>query len=463
VELNGGSINVAYNFNHWLGLVGDFGGFPDSRLILNRPGILSREVPSSGKVFTYLLGPRFSYRGYRRITPFAQVLVGAIQASDVTIDGCTGAPGCTALQSNTAFALTAGLGLDLNVSHHFALRLLQAEYMTTFLDDASFTQGVNGHQNDVRLSAGVVFRFGGERHAAPPPNRSPVAACAEDKGMVYLGSGDSVVVTATASDPDNDHLNYAWSGNGGHVDGSGPEVRWVSADAPVGTYTVTMRVDDGNGGMATCTEDIRVEGRPHHPPTMSCSADRTSIFAGERVHVTSIANDPDGDTLTYVWSGNAGPVAGSGAVVDWDSTGRSPGRYVIAGRVNDGHDGDADCSTMIEVKSPPPAPMASKINECAFGAPMSARIDNVCKRILDDVALRLQNEPRATAVIIGYADPGERRHDQLAGDRGSNAVKYLGEKGIDASRVSTRNGAGQAGATDNRRIDVMWVPEGATY
>jgi outer membrane protein OmpA-like peptidoglycan-associated protein len=86
------------------------------------------------------------------------------------------------------------------------------------------------------------------------------------------------------------------------------------------------------------------------------------------------------------------------------------------------------------------------------------------KRILDDVALRLQSEPRATTVIIGYSDPKEHRPAQVAGDRATHAVKYLGEKGIDASRVTTRTGSGQAGAdTQNRRIDVIWVPEGATY
>jgi len=94
---------------------------------------------------------------------------------------------------------------------------------------------------------------------------------------------------------------------------------------------------------------------------------------------------------------------------------------------------------------------------------LNTRIDNVCKRTLDDVALRLQNEPRASAVIIGYSDPKERGPEKIAGDRGANAVKYLGEKGIDASRVTTRTGSGQAGATNNRRIDVIYVPDGATY
>jgi outer membrane protein OmpA-like peptidoglycan-associated protein len=164
-----------------------------------------------------------------------------------------------------------------------------------------------------------------------------------------------------------------------------------------------------------------------------------------------------------MWRANAGRITGNGATADFDTSGLSPGDYSITTRVDDGHDGAADARTTVTVKAPPPTPQASKINECAFNQPLSTRIDNVCKRILDDVALRLQNEPRGTAVIIGYSDPKERRPDQLAGDRGTNAVKYLGEKGIDASRITTRTGTGQTGATNNRRIDIIWVPEGATY
>jgi outer membrane protein OmpA-like peptidoglycan-associated protein len=299
---------------------------------------------------------------------------------------------------------------------------------------------------------------------APPPNRFPTASCSVDKSMVYLDSGDTVTVTGTASDPDNDPLTYTWSASGGRVEGSGPQVRWLSAGVGVGNYTVTLRVDDGRGGYATCSSEIRVESKPNRPPVISCSADRSSVFAGERVHITTTASDPDGDQLTYTWRANAGQVIGSGAAVDFDTTGLAPGSYSVTVRVDDGHGGAADCTTTIEVRTPPPPPQASKINECQFGRMQSARIDNVCKRILDDVALRMQNEPRATIVIIGYSDPRERRPEQLAGSRASNAVTYLGEKGIDASRTSTRAGTGQAGAgVENRRIDIIWVPEGATY
>ena len=253
--------------------------------------------------------------------------------------------------------------------------------------------------------------------------------------MVFLGSDDTVAVTATASDPDNDPLTYTWTSTGGRVDGTGAQVRWLSAGTAVGTYTVTVKVDDGRGGSASCSVDISVQPKPKHPPTITCSANPTFRLRGRALHITCNANSPDGDTLTFTWRANAGRVTGASNSPnsDFDTTGLSPGDYTITTRVDDGQGGAADASVIVTVKPVPPAPQASKIDECAFGKPLSTRIDNVCKRILDDVALRLQNEPRATAVIIGYSDPKERQPAKIAGDRGTNAVKYLGEKGIDAS------------------------------
>src|SRR5579872_127276 len=314
---------------------------------------------------------------------------------------------------------------------------------------------------------GFVVKMGAAywpEKAAPPVNHPPTVSCSVDKNMVYFDSGDSVAVSATASDPDNDQLTYKWSTTGGRIEGDGPHVRWLSAGVPVGTYTVTVRVDDGRGESASCNADIRVETKPNHPQTIACSADRTSVFAGERVHISCKASDPDGDPLSYSWHANAGRITANGPEGDFDTTGLAPGNYSVTTRVDDGRGGAAEATTVVEVKAVPPPPQASKMSECAFGKPLSTRIDNVCKRILDDVALRLQSEPRASAVIIGYSDPKEAKADKVASDRATNGVKYLGEKGIDASRVKTRTASGQAGAAEqNRRIDVIWVPEGATY
>ena len=187
-------------------------------------------------------------------------------------------------------------------------------------------------------------------------------------------------------------------------------------------------------------------------------------MAGERVNVTASASSPQNFALTYTWRSNAGQIVGTGSSVQFDTTGLGPGTYTITGRVDDGHNQAADCTANVTVQQPPPPPQASKINECAFKPAGSARVDNVCKRVLDDVALRLQNEPKGTVVIIGYADPKEPRMKTVGKERGDNASKYLVGKGIDKSRITVRAGSGQEGAgAANRRIEIIWVPEGATY
>jgi hypothetical protein len=53
----------------------------------------------------------------------------------------------------------------------------------------------------------------------------------------------------------------------------------------------------------------------------------------------------------------------------------------------------------------------------------------------------------------------------LAALRGDVCKKYLDDKsGIDASRVEVRTAAGIAGAgKENRRLDIIFVPDGASY
>src|SRR5271170_6282898 len=89
--LHGGSTSVAYNFNKYLGVVADFGGYDDGRLTLFTP-TGNQTVNSNGTAYTDVFGPRFSYRKYEKFTPFAQALFGATHAGSVTISGCTGSP-----------------------------------------------------------------------------------------------------------------------------------------------------------------------------------------------------------------------------------------------------------------------------------------------------------------------------------------------------------------------------------
>jgi opacity protein-like surface antigen len=110
-----------------------------------------------------MAGPRLSFR-YSRVTPFAQALFGGVHASQVTLSNCTGVL-CTPLPSENAFAMTAGGGIDLRIHRHVAIRIVQAEYLMTNFADLS--TGNRDTQNDMRLSSGLVFGFGGNSSSLP--------------------------------------------------------------------------------------------------------------------------------------------------------------------------------------------------------------------------------------------------------------------------------------------------------
>lgn len=137
-HLHGGNASVAYNITNWLGGVADFGGYTNGN-------ILTRHT--SGTFSTYLFGPRVSYRHYSRITPFGQVLFGVAHSNAAAFN--------TANTQN-AFTMTAGGGVDYKLFNHFAIRPFQAEYLMT-----RFAEGTLGTrtQNNLRVSTGFLFRF----------------------------------------------------------------------------------------------------------------------------------------------------------------------------------------------------------------------------------------------------------------------------------------------------------------
>ena len=94
---------------------------------------------------------------------------------------------------------------------------------------------------------------------------------------------------------------------------------------------------------------------------------------------------------------------------------------------------------------PPPPPQASKLSECDFPNKIKPwRVDNTCKAMLDDVAKNLQQDPDTKLVVVGNADPTEKRKN-LAGERAVNVKAYLTRaakpsRASTPSRIETRTG-----------------------
>lgn len=88
--------------------------------------------------------------------------------------------------------------------------------------------------------------------------------------------------------------------------------------------------------------------------------------------------------------------------------------------------------------APAPTPQNIRTDEIHF-EPGSARLTNIAKAILDEVALRMKQEPAATAVVIGYTDDRENTGANADLDRRrAEAVRdYLVSRhGIDPARIT---------------------------
>jgi outer membrane protein OmpA-like peptidoglycan-associated protein len=456
VYLNGGDTNVAYNLNRWAGLVTDFADYGNSRVTLvSSSG--NRTVSSNGSVLTYAFGPRFSYRRYERVTPYFQVLFGVAYGSAVSITGCTGTVNCTPLHSDNSYAELIGGGIDVKLNHRIAIRVLEADWLLTNFRDPFLGNGqFREFQNNIRLSSGIVLRFGGRGEPGPPLKEPMAAICSADPEMVYAGSGDFVVVRAIVSNADSNPVTYTWSASTGSVDGTGPEVRWSSADYVPGVYTITAHLDNGSNGATACSTNVRVQERPHRPPTMSCSVDRNVVTIGDTVVITAAASDPDNDPLTFSWTASGGRIDGTGSSVRFLTDGVAPGSYTIAGHVDNGHTGTADCTLGVTVQAPQPPPEQVELESrlalhsiyFATARPTEANPDgglldsqqNVLLALAADFTRYLTFKPDANLILEGHADQrgSVEYNNALTQRRVDRAKSFLVAHGVPAANIETK-------------------------
>jgi opacity protein-like surface antigen len=130
--------NLAANVNNWFGIAGDIGGCKVTGL----------PTGASGSETNYLFGPRITYHGSNaKFAPYFQTLMGGVHDSA----SATGFPTATA----NAFGWTLGGGVDYSLNPHWSLRAFQFEYFLTRFGGQS--------QNNLRIQAGLVYRWGSNR------------------------------------------------------------------------------------------------------------------------------------------------------------------------------------------------------------------------------------------------------------------------------------------------------------
>jgi outer membrane protein OmpA-like peptidoglycan-associated protein len=440
----GGSGAFTWNATRWLGLTEELGGLSYNRIV--------NGTTLHGGITTFLVGPRVNFRRFDYFVPFVELMVGAGHAG----------PEMTGNNSQTAFALVAGGGVDIALTRNIAWRFAEIDYLSTSFYGDSLAAG--GRENSLRLGTGIVLRFGLPHEAPPAPvNHPPVAACSASPTSLFAGSGDTVAVHVNASDPDNDPLTYSYTATGGAVDGSGPDARWNSTGVTPGNYTVTVQVNDGKGGTASCATDIKVEERPNRPPTATLSVERSPILPGEHTGITCTGTDPDDDPLTYSYTASGGQVTGTGQNASFDATGLQPGTYTVKCTVSDGRGGTADASGNVEVKEAPQVhqlemklalhsiyfptalPTVAKPNG-GLMASQAVTLDTLAA----DFTQYLTYRPNAHLILGGHADVrGGKEYNQLLSERRVEKTKsYLIEKGVPADHIDTKAYGEEQNMTD---------------
>lgn len=423
-----------YYFNRYVGAQAEVSVHPDG----NNDGAT---VTSGGIVFRYPT---------EDVTPFVHFEGGAVRLGGPYKQPYTWGP-----------ALTAGGGLDYGLGHHFAVRVFQADYQyyhVNFGPQNPYPTGGRANLSVARLSAGLVYRMG---NITPPP---PVTyQCAASPASVY--PGDPVTITGTAANLNpKKNATYSWTGNNGvKVSGDSNTGNVDTNGLNPGSYTVTGHLAQGQkaGQFADCTANFEV--KQFEPPTISCSANPTTVKPGDSSTITAQGVSPQNRPLTYTYSTSAGQVNGNNTSATLNTSGAPAGPITVTCNVSDDKGQTASSTTTVNVEQPPPPPQPKTQTLCSINFDRDkrrpARVDNEAKACLDDVALNLQRQSDATAVVVGDSATGEKMGPKLAAQRAVNTKDYLvKEKGIDASRVQVRTGS-----EPGKQVQNYLVPAGANF
>ncbi len=135
-----------------------------------------------------------------------------------------------------------------------------------------------------------------------------------------------------------------------------------------------------NGPIAGFTYNFG--GKPPVPPSASCSASPTEVFAGEPISARiATQNYKPKHDLTYKWGTTGGKIPGTGNTASVDTTGLQPGSYTITSTATDPKEKKnnvASCSSGFTVKArpnyPPTASCAASPNAIAINQSATVNI-----------------------------------------------------------------------------------------
>ncbi|MEM3341774.1 MAG: PKD domain-containing protein, partial [Thermoplasmata archaeon] len=179
-------------------------------------------------------------------------------------------------------------------------------------------------------------------------NRPPSVNISQTYMEVSIGT--IVALTATATDPDGEVLNYTW--NPGDGSGSQYGTAFIRSYTVIGSYNVTVIVRDtgGNTASAFCIVIVR-----NLVPTVSIAPTTLNVSVGSNVTFTAFASDPDGTIVLYTWTVTDGATPVSGANLStFAHIFTKTGTYQVVLNVSDNYGGYNSTLATVQVNNNPP-------------------------------------------------------------------------------------------------------------
>lgn len=139
--MQGGSIELGTNSWRGLGIAANISGTHTS-------AVGATTIPLS--LVTATFGPRYRWHADRRASIYCEGLIGEANGFKSLFPVVTGAQ-----TSANGLAAQVGGGFDYRLSQHVAIRAVEAAWQHTQVPN-----GTNNVQNDLRLGAGLILRFG---------------------------------------------------------------------------------------------------------------------------------------------------------------------------------------------------------------------------------------------------------------------------------------------------------------
>jgi hypothetical protein len=423
---------LAKNFSRYWAIEGDLGYNWHSNLDAN--------------VFTASAGPRFMVRS-DSFNIFLHAMPGlnrlSYEGGAVTHNG---------------LGLILGGGMDIPFSKRFSWRLFEADYVWSRHNFANLAGPESASLRrptfeGARLRTGIVFNFG-TNETVPA-----AASCSVQPTEVMVGEPITATVTPSNFNPKHS-VTYDWSTNGGQVTGKETTATIDTNNVAPGSYAVTAHVTDPRAktnNVASCSANYTVKPLPpKNPPTISLSANPTSVQPGGTVTLTANCTSPDGVPVSVAnWAATSGTITGNGNLATLSTNGAAPGTVTATATCTDSRGLNSQGSTQVTVENPPANPQIEVLEARLAlhsiyyptaqpatdrpGAGLVPSQQRTLQALATDFKTYLQSKPDAHLILEGHADMrGTDAFNQKLTERRVGSVKaYLVGQGIPDSAIET--------------------------